>query len=48
MTEDTLFQAPEEIEKNPPSASTGTTDNLEIRQVDKTIDNTHKIKSTRT
>ena len=48
MIEDTLFQIPEEIEKNPPSASARTTDNLEIRQVDKTIGNTHKIKSTRT
>ena len=48
MTEDTLFQTLEEIEKNPPCASARTTDNLEIRQVDKTIGNTHKIKSTHT
>ena len=48
IIEDALFQAPEEIEENPPSVSTTTTDNLGIRQVDKAIDNTPKMKSTRT
>ena len=45
---DSLFQAPEEIGENPPSVSTTTTNNLEIRQVDKVIDNTSKMKFTRT
>ena len=31
QTEDVLFQAPEEIEENPPSVSTITAGNLEIR-----------------
>ena len=49
IIEDTLFQTPEEIKKNPPSVSTTTTtNNLGIRQVDKAIDNTPKMKSTRT
>ena len=46
IIEDALFQAPEEIEENPPSVSTTTTNNLRIRQVDKVIDNSPKMKST--
>ena len=34
IIEHALFQAPEEIEENPPSVSTTTTNNLGIRQVD--------------
>ena len=48
IIEDALFQAPEEIEENPPSVSTTTTNNLGIHQVDKAIDNTSKMKSTNT
>ena len=48
IIEDALFQAPEEIEENPPSVSTTTTNNLGIHQVDKAIDNTSKMKSTHT
>ena len=48
IIEDALFQAPEEIKENPSNVSTTITDNLGIRQVDKAIDNTPKMKSTRT
>ena len=48
IIEDALFQNPEEIEENPPSVSTTTANNLGIHQVDKAIDNTPKMKSTRT
>ena len=34
IIEQALFQAPEEIEENPPSVSTTTTNNLGIRQVE--------------
>ena len=47
IIEHALFQAPEEIEENPPSFSTTTTNNLGIRQVDKAIDNTPKMRSIR-
>ena len=48
IMEDALFHAPEEIEENPPSFLTTTSDNLGIRQADKAIDHTPKMKSTRT
>ena len=48
IIEDTLHQASEEIEENSPSVSATTNDNLEIRQVDKAIDSTPKMKSTHT
>ena len=48
IIEDALFQAPEEIEENPSNVSATITDNLGIHQVDKAIDNTPKMKSTRT
>ena len=48
IIEDALLQAPEEIEENSPSVSTTTTDSLGIYQLDKVIDNTSKMKSTRT
>ena len=48
IIEDALLQPTEKIEENPPSLSTATTDNLGIHKVDKAIDNTPKMKSTRT
>ena len=46
MFEAKLSQAPEEIKENPSIVSITTTNNLEIRQVDRAIDNTHKVKYT--
>ena len=48
IMEDALFHGPEDIEENPPSFLATTSNNLGIRQADKAIDHTPKMKSTRT